>query len=1200
ANGVLAGSANADSFDVTGGAITANAIEFTNLNSAINAGEGAGDDADSLTGGDTEWTLTGIDKQLNSGSFQFSGIDTADLNSTQLVGTGNADTFDVTGTNTLTAADIDFTEVASVDAAGGRDTVNTNGNDASLIEVMGTAVTDALTSVGIVFTATEKADLGGDLGNGTLSGSSAADSFDVTGGAITGNGIEFTNLNSAINAGEGTGDDADSLTGGDTEWTLTGTDKQLNSANFQFSGIDTADLNSTQLVGTGNADTFDVTGTNALSAAEIAFTEVASVNAGDGSDTVNTNAATLSGGNYALITRGINFTALENANLSNGQLAGTGNADTFNVTSANKLNSNAISFTEVGSVDAAGGSDTVNTDFASLSGESYGLVTRAINFTALENANLNGGLLGGTRNADTFNVTGENELNSNSISFTEVGSVNANFGSDEVNTNAATLTGTDGELITQNISFEAVENANLSSGQLVGTGNADTFDVTGTNALTSAEIAFTQVGSVNAAGGSDTVNTDNAEMSGTAYEVDTQGITFEGVENVALSGTTSGTVTGTENGDNYSIDGNEALTADSIAFTGVNTVNAGIGADNVTTNNNDASLVDSVVKALASLGITFNEVETAALGTGTLSGSGGNDSFEVTGAAITGNGVSFTSLNSAVNAEGGADSVIVNDALATLNGTNALNTANYQFTGVELAELNNGQLVGTANADTFDVTGANTLTAADISFIEVASVNTAGGSDTVTTNNAALSGTAYEVDTQSITFEGVETVALSGDSSGTVTGTNNGDEFGINTVNGDTVLTVDSIAFTGVTTVNAGDGADNVTTNNNDASLVDSVVKALASLGITFNEVETAALGTGSLSGSDGNDSFEVTGAAITGNGVSFSSLNSAINAGANADSVTVNDVQATLNGTNALNTASYQFTGVESADLNSGQLVGTANADTFNVTGANALTAADIDFTEVASVNAGNGDDAVNTNAATLTGTDGELTTQNISFSAVETADLASGVLEGSANADRFDVTGSAITGNGIAFTNLDSAINAGEGTGDDGDSLTGGDTAWTLTGTDKQLNSESFQFSGIDTADLNSTQLIGTGNADTFDVTGTNALTAAEIAFTDVASVNAAGGDDTVNTNGNDASLIEVMGTAVTDALTSLGIVFTATENADLHGDSGNGTLSGSSAADNFVVTGTAITGNGVAFTNLNSAINAGESAGDDADSL
>ncbi|MEC7547918.1 MAG: filamentous hemagglutinin N-terminal domain-containing protein, partial [Pseudomonadota bacterium] len=253
----------------------------------------------------------------------------------------------------------------------------------------------------------------------------------------------------------------------------------------------------------------------------------------------------------------------------------------------------------------------------------------------------------------------------------------------------------------------------------------------------------------------------------------------------------------------------------------------------------------------------------------------------------------------------------------------------------------------------------------------------------------------------------------------------------------------------------------------------------------------------------------------------------------------------------NSIETNGISFSGVSSVVLNSNTLTGTSGVDTFDVTGANALTSAGIDFTNVASVNAGDGDDQVNTNGAALVSevqgagnvaVDNALLTQQIAFTAVENLDLANGTLTGSDAADSFEVTGTTLTANAINVTDAASAIDAG--TGDD--AVTVNDANSTLTGTDNALNTAAYQLTSFETANLNGNALTGTSGADTFAVTGANALNSADIDFTNVASVNAGDGDDQVNTNG--AALVsqaDVAGTvAVDNALLTQQIAFTAVE--------------------------------------------------------
>ncbi|WP_348655124.1 hypothetical protein, partial [uncultured Thalassolituus sp.] len=773
--------------------------------------------------------------------------------------------------------------------------------------------------------------------------------------------------------------------------------------------------------------------------------------------------------------------------------------------------------------------DAAGWSLTGVDGELTDTTSGTYTFNSVDEAVLSQGILNGTSGADTFDVTGANALTSAGIDFSNVASVNAGIGADQVNTNGATLSSSRGvavananALVTQQITFASVENLDLAGGTLAGSDAIDSFEVTGT-ALTANAISVTNAASVIDAGdGADilTVNDNNSTLTGTDNELDTANYAFSSVETVDLA---DNALTGTANADTFDVTGANALTSAGINFSNVEVVNADGGADQVNTGGDDASLFaelgNAVDYALETLGITFRETENANLNGGTLAGSSEADSFAVTGTTLTANEISVTNAASAIDAGTGNDAVTVNDANSTLTGTdNALNTANYQFTSIDSADLADNALTGTANADTFDVTGANALTSADIDFTNVASVDANDGDDQVNTNGATLTS-----------------------ETGTAVGN---------------ALTTQQIAFT---------------------------------------SVENLDLANGTLAGSDAADSFEVNGAALTANAISVTNAASAIDAGTGNDAVTVNDTNSTLTGTdNELDTANYAFLSVETVDLADNALTGTAGVDTFDVTGANALTSAGIDFTKVEVVNAGDGADQVNTDGADASlfaelgsAVDYALETLGITFRETENAELNSGTLTGSSEADSFEVTGTTLTANAITVTNAASAINAGDGV----DVLTVNDGNSTLTGTDNELDTANYEFSSVETVDLADNALTGTANADTFDVTGANALTSAGIDFTNVEVVNAGDGADQVNTDGADASMFAELGNAVDYALETLGVTFRETENVDLNG----GTLSGSSEADSFDVTGTTLTANGISVTNAASAIDAGN--GDDA---
>ncbi|WP_353296142.1 beta strand repeat-containing protein, partial [Thalassolituus maritimus] len=645
---------------------------------------------------------------------------------------------------------INFSNVDAVNAEEGSDEVSTNA--ATLASnTAGEAENNAFNSQGIYFTGVE----GLDLNDGALTGSDAADSFEVTGTALTANAINVTNAASAIDAG--TGDDA--VTVNDTNSTLTGTDNALNTANYQFTSIQTADLNSNELTGTAGTDTFDVTGANALTSAGIDFTNVASVDAGDGDDQVNTNGAALVSETQgagtvavdnALLTQQIAFTAVENLDLANGMLTGSDAADSFEVTGTT-LTANGIAVTSAASaIDAGAGDDavTVNDANSTLTGTDNALNTADYQFTSIEAADLKGNDL--TSSTDDIDVTGENELTSAGINFTNVAAVNKAGDSKRISTDGADATlfaelgsAVENAIEALGIVLRDIVSADLGGGTLFGSSEADSFEVTGT-ALTANGITVTNAASAIDAGAGDdvvTVNDTNSTLTGTDNALNTAAYQFTSVETADLN---SNELTGTAGADTFDVTGTNALTSAGINFSNVEVVNADEGADQLNTDGADASLfaeLDSAVEyALETLGITFRETENANMAGGTLAGSSEADSFEVAGTALIANGIAVTNAASAIDAGTGDDAVTVNDANSTLTGTdNALNTANYQFTSIQTADLNSNELTGTAGADTFDVTGTNALTSAGINFSNVEVVNAGDGADQVNTDGADAS-----------------------------------------------------------------------------------------------------------------------------------------------------------------------------------------------------------------------------------------------------------------------------------------------------------------------------------------------------------------------------------------------------------------------------------------------------------------------------
>src|SRR5690554_3482245 len=224
----------------------------------------------------------------------------------------------------------------------------------------------------------------------------------------------------------------------------------------------------------------------------------------------------------------------------------------------------------------------------------------------------------------------------------------------------------------------------------------------------------------------------------------------------------------------------------------------------------------------------------------------------------------------------------------------------------------------------------------------------------------------------------------------------------------------------------------------------------------------------------------------------------------------TNNDATLTAS-SNEIKTNSIAFFGVRSADLGGHKLTASAEQNTFNVTGENALTAADIAFTGVNTVAGDANKGAVTTNAdADLTTDKNALTTQKIEFIGIKTADLGGHKLTASAEQNTFNVTDkNALTAVDIAFT----GVNTVAGDANNGEVTTNADAS--LTADAHSLLTHGITLSGIKTANLSDKKLTASAEHNVFNVTGENALTAADIVFTGVNTVAGDANKGEVTTN-------------------------------------------------------------------------------------
>ena len=1199
--GELSGSAGADTFAVNGATLTANGVSVTGAGNQIDAG--GGNDAVDLS--DSVATLTGTDGQFGTSAYTFSAVETVAMTDGSLTGTSGNDEFNLTGDNAVTATNIGFTGVISISGgAGDQDSVTTQ--NAALVGdgSSGTGKANALSTQGISVTGIEVADLQG----GVLSGSDQADTFALESGELSANGITFSNAASTIDMGSG----SDSLSSDETQVTLSSGLKELNAGGYTFQDLDSANLNSNELVGTAGDDEFTLGNSNGLLTSNgISFSGVAGVDAGEGTNdqvTTNNGDASLvaSGGtatDNSLLSRGITFSGIDTANLGSGTLSGSSEADAF-VVNGTTLTANQIQVTSSSTsvIDGAGGDDTLSVDGgnATLTGTSQQIIAGGKTFGSVASASLNSNILSGSSAADNFDLTGTT-LTANDIEISGAdSSIDMGDGQDTLTTDVANvdLTGADKELSAGGYIFESIEAAELASANITANDSDDTFDVTGANSLSTAGMNFSGVATVAAGSGSE-VNGDTVEttdgvslIDSLANALSTFGITFSGIENADLNGNA---LSGSTGADSFTLTG-AALSANGISISDAAlTIDASGGQDILTTDSSSVSLTGTDGE-LAAGTYTFADIESAGLSSAAVNGSAADDTFTVTGTnTMTASGIDFTGVASVDAGSGGeisGDTVVTSSDVSLVDSVmNALATFGISFTGIENADLNGSSLSGSAGVDVFTLNGS-ALTANQIAISDAASgINASGGDDSLSSDvaNVSLTGTDESVTAGIYTFNDIEEVALS---SGAISA-NAGDD--IFTVTAANALTTAGIDFTGVTSVAAGAGSetdgDTVDTSG-DVSLVDSVANALTTFGISFTDVENADLNGNSLNGSAGIDAFTLNGSALTANDIAIANAATTINAGDGRDTLSTNETQVSLTGNDEeLVAGSYTFADLETIELTAGTVVGNASDDNFEVLGTNYMTVARMEFTGVNQVVGGTGSetdgDYVSTEFDTslVADTDFAISTGGILFTEVESAELEGATLSGSAGDDAFEVNGFELIANKVNIADVNTQIDAG--LGNDSVSATGEEIS--LDGTDGSMSTAQFQFTSVESSDLTGSVLNGSDASDSFVIKGESSLDMNGIAFTGVTEVNAGGGNDQLDTDGNNASLLSDVGTAVENALIALGIIFRDIEEVDL----GGATLTGSDAADSFEATGTSLTANGMAFTDVAADINAGNGA-------
>jgi len=292
-------------------------------------------------------------------------------------------------------------------------------------------------------------------------------------------------------------------------------------------GVLTGNGINTELVGTGGDDTFNLFGGGSGSVSGgISFNGITSIDASAGMDSVSTNADTaLTGTSSEATTHSVTVSNFENLTSTNGNLVGTNGADeNFNLTGANSGDVNGIDFGGITAINAGTSTgDSLRTNaITTLTGTAYEATTHSVTVSNLETLSATNGALNGSANTDSFTLTSSNAGTANSIAFSDVTIIDAAGGSDSLSTNAGTSINGVNAVTTNSVFVSNFESLDANSNTLTGTAGAEAFILTGANAgsETSSGISFTEVASINAGGGDDTLDFNSGATYTAAFSFD--------------------------------------------------------------------------------------------------------------------------------------------------------------------------------------------------------------------------------------------------------------------------------------------------------------------------------------------------------------------------------------------------------------------------------------------------------------------------------------------------------------------------------------------------------------------------------------------------------------------------------------------------------------------------------------------------------
>ena len=1087
AGGVLTGTDQADSFELqSDGTLVANGLSFSGLTTVAG---GLGDDeldALAFAGG---VDLVGLDQQVSAAGIGFTDIvsvATEVLNA--LAGGSN---FDVLAANSVMADAVAFVGLVSVEGGTGSDTVTGADNWTIAADVSGNYAS-ATESGGLLFRNIERVE----TENGALSDTVGGDTISLAADStLSVHGIDFTGL--ASMGADGSGElDASAYASG---LALNGNEGEVVAGDLTVTGI--AEAWVSNLSGSTGNDIF-VSATNGdIDVRSMTFHGVKDVNAGG----VGNSVTGADGFDWQIedldsaLSNGIAFHGFAELTAVNGLLIGTLGDDIFTVSGSAaggvEVALDQMTFTGVTGVDGGSGSNHLNgtsySDALSLTGSDGQLDTGGLLFSNFASAQIS--VLHGYSTDENFVVTADDAISIAGLDISGLSEVYGEGGDNTLTALGKATLNKNGFAKNGNIKFYDI--SEIIADILEATDGDDllAFDSEGNVTVNGVKISSTTY--VDAKDGNDTVT----GVDGLHWYVQgvssaaNNGVTFDNVEVVEV---VNAGLYGTSDVDSFTLNADGNITVGSLAVSGMQFVDGNGGSDSLDASANTDGLVLSTVSGeLLAGSLTLRGIASAI--TGVLTGTSGNEQFAVTGfGQLTADNMDFSGVTQLFGG-GGIDELdsTVSDSWQLAPGASGVSHADIAFSGITHFAGGSGQLDGDDLGHQFAIDGNQLVSVGDLQFADVVVINAGSGTDQLATvDSVYLDATPGTMNSSGILISGID-AATASDLIGSV----EAEQFALS---GSGALSVNGIAFSGLQTVAAGDGNDEVVSRSGEDYAL-SVDNSVQHDGIVFTGVESFAGDSAELVAT-GQASARITasGSVVTGASI-FTGLDALSLVGGATELEAWNGVA--LNSTGAITSGNMSVTGVTRV-TGTGALSGTSGADEFTVSGSNTLSVADILFEDVAAVAAGAGSDRITGMASEgwqLGTGSGVVAHAGIDFSGVEQAAGGNGVLQGSNTNTSYSVTADEqLLAAGVQFDFIHT-VNAGAGSDMVG-TATG--ERWVLGDNNGSASAQGIRFTGIEQVATTGAQVDASANtiAEQFYLAADSAqLSVAGILFDEVAEV-------------------------------------------------------------------------------------------------